>query len=158
MSTKKQSTTTNKKSPASSTQKTTNKNAKTTVNTTTTTANNNNKNTSKTNTVLNTQGSFQGSNNSISNNNNNTTSKAQAQQPLQPVNKPPNMTGTSYFSTSSVIINKEQIKTLNTREYIQATVMQDVSEGMYLIAKDKPNNPIEYLGKYLLEQSKLKEK
>ena len=153
MSTKKQSTTTNKKSPASSTQKTTNKNAKTTVNTTTT-ANNNNKNTSKTNTVLNTQGSFQGSSNS----NNNTTSKAQTQQPLQPVNKPPNMTGTSYFSTSSVIINKEQIKTLNTREYIQATVMQDVSEGMYLIAKDKPSNPIEYLGKYLLEQSKLKEK
>lgn len=155
MSTKKQSTTTNKKSPASSTQKTTNKNAKTTGNTTTTANNNNNnKNTSKTNTVLNTQGSFQGSSTS----NNNTTSKAQAQQPLQPVNKPPNITGTSYFSSSSVIINKEQIKTLNTREYIQATVMQDVSEGMYLIAKDKPSNPIEYLGKYLLEQSKLKEK
>lgn len=141
MSTKKQSMTTNKKSPASSTQKTTNKNAKTTTV---------NKNTSKTNTVLNTQGSFQGSSN-----NNNTTNKAQAQQPLQPT---PNITGTSYFSTSSLPINKEQIKTLNTREYIQATVMQDVSEGMYLIAKDKPLNPIEYLGKYLLEQSKLKEK
>jgi hypothetical protein len=142
--------TTNKKSPASSTQKTTNKNAKTTTV---------NKNTSKTNTVLNTQGSFQGSsnnnNNSNSNSNNNTTNKAQAQQPLQPT---PNITGTSYFSTSSLPINKEQIKTLNTREYIQATVMQDVSEGMYLIAKDKPLNPIEYLGKYLLEQSKLKEK
>ena len=141
MSTKKQST--NKKSPAPS-QKTTNKNATTAKTTNVNT--NNNTNASKTNTVLNTQGSFQGSNN-------NTT---QLQPPLQTQSKTQNMTGASYFSTA--VINKEQIKTLNTREYIQATVMQDLTEGMYLITKDKPSNPIEYLGKYLLEQSKIKEK
>ena len=46
------------------------------------------------------------------------------------------------------------IKSLPTIEYIQATVQKDVQQGLLRVARLKPSNPIEFLGKYLLEKSK----
>ena len=46
------------------------------------------------------------------------------------------------------------IKSLPTLEYIQATVQKDVQQGLLRVARLKPSNPIEFLGKYLLEKSK----
>ena len=82
------------------------------------------------NTILNTQGSFQ---------------------PSQPT--PNNQSNSDYF-----VSRGEPLKSLSTREYIQMTVMADLTQGMYKLSKEKPANPLEYLGNYLLSQSKLKEK
>ena len=46
------------------------------------------------------------------------------------------------------------IKSLPTLDYIQATVQKDVQQGLLRVARLKPSNPIEFLGKYLLEKSK----
>ena len=53
---------------------------------------------------------------------------------------------------------KSDINSLSTMEYIRETVQADVQEGLLLLAKKKPKNPIEYLGKYLIERSKKKYK
>lgn len=52
--------------------------------------------------------------------------------------------------------NKDPIKSLPTREYIQMTVSKELTEGMLIIAQTHPDNPIEFLGKYLIERSKKK--
>ena len=52
--------------------------------------------------------------------------------------------------------NKDPIKSLPTREYIQTTVSKELTEGMLIIAQTHPDNPIEFLGKYLIERSKKK--
>jgi hypothetical protein len=83
------------------------------------------------NMILNTQGSFQ-----------------------QSQSNPKNQNNTNYFPSTSI----NPLKTLSTREYIQSTVMTDLTQGMYKLSKEKPENPLEYLGNYLLSQSKLKEK
>ena len=46
------------------------------------------------------------------------------------------------------------IKSLPTIDYFQATVQKDVQQGLLRVARLKPSNPIEFLGKYLLEKSK----
>jgi hypothetical protein len=46
------------------------------------------------------------------------------------------------------------VRSLPTSEYIQATVQKDVQEALLVLARRKPNNPIEFLGKYLLDKSK----
>ena len=52
--------------------------------------------------------------------------------------------------------NKDPIKSLPTREYIQATVSKELTEGMLIIAQTHPDNPVEFLGKFLIERSKKK--
>lgn len=52
--------------------------------------------------------------------------------------------------------NKDPIKSLPTREYIQATVSKEITEGMLIIAQTHPDNPVEFLGKFLIERSKKK--
>ena len=55
--------------------------------------------------------------------------------------------------------NKEaEIRSLPTIEYIEATVQKDVQEGLLELARSKPDNPIEFLGKYLYDKSKKKKK
>ena len=51
-------------------------------------------------------------------------------------------------------IEKDEIKSLPTFEYIQATVQKEVEQGLLNIALLKPSNPIEFLGNYLIEKSK----
>ena len=46
------------------------------------------------------------------------------------------------------------IRTLPTSEYLKATVEKDVQKGLLRVSRLRPENPIEYLGKYLLEKSK----
>ena len=49
---------------------------------------------------------------------------------------------------------KAILKSLPTVEYFQATVQKDVQQGLLKVARLKPANPIEFLGKYLLEKYK----
>ena len=51
-------------------------------------------------------------------------------------------------------IEKDEIKSLPTFEYIQVTVQKEVEQGLMNIALLKPSNPIEFLGNYLIEKSK----
>jgi hypothetical protein len=52
----------------------------------------------------------------------------------------------------------DSVNSLPTLDYIQATVQKDVQEGLLALARMKPDNPIEFLGKYLYEKSKKKKK
>ncbi len=51
-----------------------------------------------------------------------------------------------------------KIRSLPTIEYIQATVQKDVQEGLLALARERPDNPVEFLGKYLYNKSKKKNK
>lgn len=42
----------------------------------------------------------------------------------------------------------------STRQYLEQTVVNVVMQGMAQLAKDRPSNPLEYLGNYLIERSK----
>ena len=46
------------------------------------------------------------------------------------------------------------IRSLPTSEYLKLTVEKDVQKGLLRVSRLRPENPIEYLGKYLLEKSK----
>jgi len=53
---------------------------------------------------------------------------------------------------------EDKVRSLPTIEYIEATVQKDVQEGLLALARSKPDNPIEFLGKYLYDKSKKKKK
>ena len=55
-------------------------------------------------------------------------------------------------------LNKAKINSLPTLDYIRVTVQNEVQEGLLKLARDRPPNPIEYLGKYLLSAAKKKYK
>ena len=57
---------------------------------------------------------------------------------------------------SVIISSSDPIKSLPTREYIQQTVSKELTEGMFLLTQTRPSNPIEFLGKFLIEKSKSK--
>lgn len=42
----------------------------------------------------------------------------------------------------------------STRQYLEQTVVNAVMQGMAELAKEKPNNPLEFLGNFLIEKSK----
>lgn len=42
----------------------------------------------------------------------------------------------------------------STRHYLEQTVVNAVMQGMAELAKERPNNPLEFLGNYLIEKSK----
>lgn len=42
---------------------------------------------------------------------------------------------------------------LSTRQYLEMTVVNAVMQGMAEIARERPNNPLEYLGNYLLQRA-----
>ena len=42
----------------------------------------------------------------------------------------------------------------STRSYLEQTVVNAVMQGMSEVAKERPNNPLEFLGNYLIEKSK----
>lgn len=62
----------------------------------------------------------------------------------------PNMSSYSFKEDEN-----DPVKSLPTHKYLQCTVVQALSDGMFKVSQDKPNNPIEYLGRFLLEQSRI---
>ena len=42
---------------------------------------------------------------------------------------------------------------VGTRAYLEQTVVQTVTQGMALLAKERPTNPLEWLGNYILRQA-----
>ena len=55
-------------------------------------------------------------------------------------------------------MQKSTINSLPTLDYIKVTVQKEVQQGLLKVAREKPNNPIEYLGKYLIGEAKKKHK
>ena len=55
-------------------------------------------------------------------------------------------------------LGKAQINSLPTLDYIRLTVQTEVQQGLLKLARERPPNPIEYLGKYLVSASKKKMK
>ena len=53
-------------------------------------------------------------------------------------------------------IKQDDIRALSNLDYIQATVQKDVQEGLLKVAREKPDNPIYFLGEYLYNKSKKK--
>jgi len=53
-------------------------------------------------------------------------------------------------------IKQDDIRALPNLDYIQATVQKDVQEGLLKVAREKPDNPIYFLGEYLYNKSKKK--
>ena len=49
---------------------------------------------------------------------------------------------------------KMESEELPVRSYLDSTVVPLVIEGMKLLAKERPANPVEYLGMFLLNNSK----
>ena len=49
---------------------------------------------------------------------------------------------------------EDKVRSLPTIEYIEATVQKDVQEGLLALARERPDNPVEFLGKYLYNKSK----
>ena len=43
-----------------------------------------------------------------------------------------------------------------TLDYIRVTVQEEVQQGLLKVAREKPDNPIEFLGKFLVNASKKK--
>ena len=53
-------------------------------------------------------------------------------------------------------LQKAKINSLPTLDYIRVTVQKEVQQGLLNVARARPDNPIEYLGKFLLGESKKK--
>ena len=45
---------------------------------------------------------------------------------------------------------------VSTRTYLEQNVVSVVQEGMYELAKTRPDNPLEFLGNFILERAKNK--
>ena len=53
-------------------------------------------------------------------------------------------------------VQKETINSLPTLDYIKVTVQEEVQQGLLKVAREKPDNPIQFLGKLLVNASKKK--
>ncbi len=53
-------------------------------------------------------------------------------------------------------LQKSKINSLPTLDYIRVTVQKEVQQGLLKLAKERPDNPVEYLGKYLIGEAKKK--
>jgi hypothetical protein len=56
------------------------------------------------------------------------------------------------------IEGKDNIKDYGTRAYLEQTVVAIVTQGMSELAKERPENPLEFLGNYLLKHSQSQQK
>lgn len=55
--------------------------------------------------------------------------------------------------------SKNNLKDIaSTRQYLESTVVNAVMQGMAEISKERPDNPLEYLGNFLIRKSKELEK
>ena len=53
-------------------------------------------------------------------------------------------------------VQKGTINSLPNLDYIKVTVQEEVQQGLLKVAREKPDNPIEFLGKFLVNASKKK--
>ena len=53
-------------------------------------------------------------------------------------------------------VQKGTINSLPTLDYIKVTVQEEVQQGLLKVAREKPDNPIQFLGKFLVNASKKK--
>jgi protein dpy-30 len=51
-------------------------------------------------------------------------------------------------------MNNQNINSLTTRAYLEQTVVPVVMQGMAELAKERPDNPLEFLGNYILSQAR----
>jgi protein dpy-30 len=56
------------------------------------------------------------------------------------------------------IEGKDSIKDSGTRAYLEQTVVAIVTQGMSELAKERPENPLEFLGNYLLKHAQSQQK
>jgi protein dpy-30 len=61
--------------------------------------------------------------------------------------------GTPKLKESTSSSFKPHPSTLSTRQYLDQTVVPLLLQGMAEVAKERPENPIEYLANYLLKHS-----
>jgi protein dpy-30 len=50
--------------------------------------------------------------------------------------------------------NNQNISSLTTRAYLEQSVVPVVMQGMAELAKERPDNPLEFLGNYILNQAR----
>jgi len=62
------------------------------------------------------------------------------------------------YNNDDTNLQKTKINSLPTLDYIRITVQKDVQQGLLNVARARPDNPIEYLGKYLIGEAKKKHK
>lgn len=60
------------------------------------------------------------------------------------------------YNNDDTNLQKTKINSLPTLDYIRVTVQKEVQQGLLNVARTRPDNPIEYLGKFLLGESKKK--
>jgi protein dpy-30 len=49
--------------------------------------------------------------------------------------------------------NSQNLQNASTRGYLEQTVVPVVMQGMAELAKERPDNPLEFLGNYLLKHA-----
>ncbi|KAK9904010.1 hypothetical protein WJX75_002491 [Coccomyxa subellipsoidea] len=49
------------------------------------------------------------------------------------------------------------LKSLNVRQYLEATVVQVLMKGMQEVVRQRPDDPLEFLGQYLLKHNPKKQ-
>ena len=57
-------------------------------------------------------------------------------------------------SSNNTNLNNLNVNSLSTRVYLEQTVVAVVMQGMAELAKERPENPLEYLGNYILSQAR----
>ena len=55
-----------------------------------------------------------------------------------------------------VLKKEDNLKNLSSRAYLESTVVSTVMQGMAELANKKPDNPLEWLGNYIINESKKK--
>lgn len=55
-------------------------------------------------------------------------------------------------------VNQNPDQVMSTRSYLEQTVASVIQEGMIELAKNRPSNPLEFLGNFILERARNMEK
>ena len=79
------------------------------------------------------------------------------------MSKNTNKNNNSNLNSQKIEENKNEDNNLNnninnlpTSDYIKMTVEKELIEGLFLLSQEQPENPIEYLGNFLINKSKEK--
>ena len=62
------------------------------------------------------------------------------------------------YKSNNIYNDKNDVRSLSTMDYIQATVQKEVQQGLLEVARRRPKKPIEFLGKFLVNKSMKKNK
>ncbi len=73
---------------------------------------------------------------------------------IDEMNKSNNINKTKSEKNETQKNTNNLLQTLSTRSYLEQTVTDVVMQGMTELAKIRPDNPLEFLGNYILSKSK----